>query len=155
MYALCDPARALCEPDRFFADPTVRASSDVRALANRLRRSGPHRGFRDRWFRSERRAWALFAPHPPDAPELEERFPPSLRLYCLRLDRLLIVGHGGLKTTATFQEDARLNAAVADLEAFDQRLQARLRLGDLWFDRDRNGHPILGGNLDFHPDDIP
>ena len=155
VYALRDPAQTHSEPDRFFLDPAVRASSDLNALVFRLRKSGPSRGFRDRWFRDERGAHALYAPHPTGAPELEQRFPPSLRLYCLRYDRILIAGHGGLKTTATFQDDPALNAAVADLEAFDTRLQARLELGDVWYDHDDYGHPTLGGDIDFAPDDIP
>ena len=129
VYAVRDPDAAHSEPDRFFLDPDVRANSDYRALANRLRRSGPRRGFSSRWFRAERGAWALYAPHPDGAPELEHQFPPQLRLYCLRLfrDQILVVGHGGVKGsgTRTFQQDPTLDAAVRDLEALDARIRAR------------------------------
>ena len=159
VYALRDPASTLCEPDRFFVDPSVRANSDYNALVNRVRRSGPRRGFRREWFRDERGAWALFAPHPDGATELEHRFPPSLRLYCLRLfqDHIIVLGHGGIKGpgTSAFQDDPLLDAAVRDLEALDVRLQARLKLGDIALARDPAGHPILEGTLTFGPDDIP
>ena len=157
VYALRDPALPHCEPDRFFLDPAVQASSDLRPLANRVRRRGPQHGFRREWFRDERGAHALYAPHPEGAPELAHEFPPQLRLYCLRLaqDQILVLGHGGVKTEAAFQDQPELDAAVRELEAFDARLQARLRLGDLTIERDAQGHLRLEGILDFHPDDIP
>ena len=157
VYAVRDPDRPHRDPDRFFLDADVRSSSDLRALANRVRRAGPKRGFRDGWFRSERGAWALYAPHPDGAPELDQRFPPSLRLYCLRLfqDRIVVLGHGGLKTTPTFQDDPVLHDAVRDLEALDKRLQARIDLGDVRLARDPAGHYLLEGRLTFDPDDIP
>ncbi|MGN0310004.1 MAG: hypothetical protein ACI4C3_05395 [Bacteroides sp.] len=47
----------------------------------------------------------------------------KLRLYCLRIsDQILILGNGGVKTTRTYQEDAKLSGYVMDLQTFDRVL---------------------------------
>lgn len=47
----------------------------------------------------------------------------KLRLYCLRIsDQILILGNGGVKTTRTYQEDAKLSGYVMDLQTFDKVL---------------------------------
>lgn len=47
----------------------------------------------------------------------------KLRLYCLRVsDHVLVVGNGGVKSTATYEEDPILNGYVCDLQAFDKML---------------------------------
>ncbi|MBQ0154002.1 MAG: hypothetical protein KBS70_04370 [Bacteroidales bacterium] len=44
----------------------------------------------------------------------------SLRLYCLNLRyKVLILGNGGIKETATYQEDAHLNQCVETLQKID------------------------------------
>ena len=44
----------------------------------------------------------------------------KLRLYCLRLsDEVLIIGNGGIKNVATYQECEELKGYVMDLQKFD------------------------------------
>lgn len=48
----------------------------------------------------------------------------SLRLYLLNIDaKVLILGNGGLKTTATYEEDAHLNKCVQILQKIDIQLK--------------------------------
>lgn len=48
----------------------------------------------------------------------------TLRLYCIRVsDQLLIIGGGGLKTTASYEEDPNLLRKVQDLQAIDSKLK--------------------------------
>lgn len=48
----------------------------------------------------------------------------TLRLYCIRIsDQLLIIGGGGLKTTATYEENPDLLKKVKDLQAIDFKLK--------------------------------
>ena len=50
----------------------------------------------------------------------------SLRLYLLNIHaKLLILGNGGLKSTATYQEDANLNKCVETLQKIDIQLRER------------------------------
>lgn len=52
----------------------------------------------------------------------------SLRLYLLNLQsRVLILGNGGLKTTATYEEDEHLNRCVVTLQKIDIELRQRER----------------------------
>ena len=44
----------------------------------------------------------------------------KLRLYCLRLsDKVLVIGNGGVKDVATYQESEELTGYVMDLQKFD------------------------------------
>lgn len=44
----------------------------------------------------------------------------ALRLYCLNINKkIIILGNGGIKTTKTYEEDARLNKCVQTLQKID------------------------------------
>jgi hypothetical protein len=59
-----------------------------------------------------------------------------LRLYCLRIsDQILIIGNGGIKTTATYQQDPVLNGYVCDLQAFDAILEDMQKNGSVTIER--------------------
>jgi len=48
----------------------------------------------------------------------------QLRLYCLRIsDEILILGNGGIKSTGTYEHDARLYGYALDLQKFDKLLR--------------------------------
>ena len=48
----------------------------------------------------------------------------SLRLYLLNIQsKILILGNGGLKSTATYQEDDNLNRCVKTLQKIDIQLK--------------------------------
>jgi len=48
----------------------------------------------------------------------------SLRLYLLNINaKILILGNGGLKSTATYEEDAHLNKCVETLQKIDIQLK--------------------------------
>jgi len=50
----------------------------------------------------------------------------SLRLYLLNIQaKILILGNGGLKTTATYEEDANLHRQVKTLQKIDIELKQR------------------------------
>lgn len=54
----------------------------------------------------------------------------KLRLYCLRIsDEIVILGNGGIKKTATYEEDPVLNGYVCDLQAFDYMLKEMQKNG--------------------------
>ena len=56
----------------------------------------------------------------------------KLRLYCLRLsDSVLIVGNGGVKGTATYDEDKELNGYVISLQKLDELLKSAERKGTI------------------------
>ena len=56
----------------------------------------------------------------------EESETTSLRLYLLNLQsKVLILGNGGLKQTATYQEDEMLNRCVNTLQKIDIELKQR------------------------------
>ena len=49
----------------------------------------------------------------------------TLRLYCLRVSKsLLIVGGGGLKVSRTYEQDNNLSSVVSLLQAVDEKLMA-------------------------------
>jgi len=52
----------------------------------------------------------------------------SLRLYLLNIQaRILILGNGGLKATATYEEDENLHRYVRSLQKIDIELKIRER----------------------------
>ena len=52
----------------------------------------------------------------------------SLRLYLLNIQaKILILGNGGLKNTATYQEDENLHRQVKTLQKIDIELKERER----------------------------
>lgn len=60
----------------------------------------------------------------------------QLRLYCLRLsDQILILGNGGVKTTATYQEDDELCGYVCDLQEFDRVLKRAQEKGKIYIEQ--------------------
>jgi hypothetical protein len=74
----------------------------------------------------------------------------NLRLYCLRIDDvLIIIGNGGEKTTRTYQEDPHLNVAVEDLQMVHKVIMSKITCGLIRYDR-RTG--TLRGSLNFFTD---
>ncbi|MBR5035167.1 MAG: hypothetical protein IKX71_07655 [Bacteroidales bacterium] len=54
----------------------------------------------------------------------------KLRLYCLRLsEQIVILGNGGVKATATYEEDPKLYGYVMDLQRFEQILVEKVNKG--------------------------
>lgn len=54
----------------------------------------------------------------------------KLRLYCLRLsDHILILGNGGIKKTAKYEDDADLSGYVLTLQQFEQALEEGVKKG--------------------------
>ena len=53
-----------------------------------------------------------------------------IRLYCLRIsDEVLIIGNGGVKNTATYEEDPQLYGYALDLQKFDKLLRKDIEDG--------------------------
>ena len=56
----------------------------------------------------------------------------KLRLYCLRLsDKILIAGNGGVKSSATYQENADLNGYVVTLQKLDEAIKMAVKKGEI------------------------
>lgn len=56
----------------------------------------------------------------------------NLRLYCCRYGNLiLILGSGGIKSTRTYQEDAKLNASVELMAAVSRLIDEKIRSREL------------------------
>ena len=70
----------------------------------------------------------------------------SLRLYVIRLsDNIVILGNGGIKTTARYNEDPYLNSCVELLQEVDRFIKSRVQSGQMSIYRKE-----LFGNLTFH-----
>lgn len=53
-----------------------------------------------------------------------------IRLYCLRIsNEILILGNGGKKTTARYEEDSELYGYALDLQKFDRLLKGDIEKG--------------------------
>lgn len=105
------------EFEKFLLEYKDKYPDDVRQLVYRLdiiKRDGAE----DRHFRYEgtRRDRVMALPS-----HLETT---SLRLYLLNIKaKILILGNGGLKNTATFQQDAHLNKCVQTLQKIDIQMK--------------------------------
>lgn len=54
----------------------------------------------------------------------------KLRLYCLRIsEQIVILGNGGIKTTASYEEDPKLYGYVMDLQRFEKILNEEIEKG--------------------------
>ena len=105
------------EFEKFLLEYKDKYPDDVRQLVYRLdiiKRDGAE----DRHFRYEgtRRDRVMALPS-----HLETT---SLRLYLLNIKaKILILGNGGLKNTATYQEDSHLNKCVQTLQKIDIQMK--------------------------------
>lgn len=53
-----------------------------------------------------------------------------LRLYCLRIsEQIVLLGNGGVKTTASYQQDPKLLGYVMDLQRFERILEENIEKG--------------------------
>jgi hypothetical protein len=109
------------EFEKFLLEYKDKYPDDVRQLVYRLdiiKRDGAE----DRHFRYEgtRRDRVMALPS-----HLETT---SLRLYLLNIKaKILILGNGGLKTTATYEEDKNLHKCVKTLQKIDIEIKERER----------------------------
>ncbi len=56
----------------------------------------------------------------------------KIRLYCLRIsDEILILGNGGIKNTAKYQEDNELLGYAVDLQKFDRLIKEEIKNGSV------------------------
>ncbi|MCW3789425.1 hypothetical protein [Plebeiibacterium sediminum] len=95
-------------------------------------------GALERYFRPESRAndqvWAI---------PIETS---NLRLYVIRIsEEILIIGNGGAKTTATYNEDPTLNKHVELLQKIDRFIKSRIKNGRITVAQKQ-----LKGNLRFN-----
>ena len=75
----------------------------------------------------------------------------SLRLYLLNIQaKILILGNGGLKTSATYQEDEHLHKCVKTLQKIDIQIKEREKQKVIVI----TGTELLG-ELSFTIDDEP
>lgn len=69
----------------------------------------------------------------------------SVRLYAIRVSKnIVILGNGGLKTTATYNEDSYLNDCVEFLQTIDGIMKKRLLKDEILITK-----KVLSGNLNF------
>lgn len=69
----------------------------------------------------------------------------SLRLYVIRLtENIVILGNGGIKSSATYNEDSVLSACVMILQEVDYQIRTRIKKGQLSIYKKK-----LFGNLTF------
>ena len=156
----------ISELDRFLGDEVVRNSPDFHSLLDRLKRLTDELGLyhpqsdfgADRWFRDESNlrdhdddACALWAPIPVEDRRRLKKPYPSLRLYCFRLERMLIVGGGGVKRTQRPEDDPHLNRQLRALKYVMKRVKRRLSEGGLSIVEDGF---ILEGDLEFESEPL-
>ena len=71
--------------------------------------------------------------------------PASLRLYVIRLtENIVILGNGGIKSSATYNEDPVLSACVTILQEVDYHIRTRIKKGQISIYQKK-----LFGNLTF------
>lgn len=109
----------MTEFEKFLIQYTKDFPTDIQQLIRRLDIIA-REGIEDRYFRYEgKRSDDVIA-----LPSHLETT--SLRLYCLNIKyRVLILGNGGMKTTATYQEDAHLNKCVETLQKIDIEIKRK------------------------------
>lgn len=143
------------ELTRFLTNETYQHAPDFDPLVDRINRSLDELGLvhrqayfgRDRWYRDEGHdVSALWAPIPvADRKHLKKPFP-SLRLYCFRLDHILIVGYGGIKRTQRSHEDPVLRKALREVKHIRRLLSERIDAGTVQIVEDGF---LLDGDLNF------
>ena len=151
---LHDPPDAETELDRFLTHQTHTANPDFDRLVRYLS-TCPDKGFREgrpptrARFRDEDRVLALSVAHP----DGRLRYPPSLRLFCLRYMDVVILGSGGVKRERTLQafrkRDVEVDRAYRIMQLAEHRLQKRLLIGDIQITGTR-----IEGDLSFYEDDV-
>ena len=123
---------------KFRDDPVLRSESDHRMILQILYLIAERYGCRERFFKNEIRpgstAYSLRALHYENE---------ALRLYCCRWSHdILILGNGGIKRTASYQQDPHLDNCVKCLELVDKKITACI------LSKDYDGLRIVGNRFE-------
>ena len=126
LFTICFDGESYTEFQKFImkGEENAKLQPDLQKILNALQRMMSAVGFLERYFRPEGKMRDRVAALPIQTSKL--------RLYCLRLsDSVLIVGNGGVKGTATYDEDKELNGYVISLQKLDELLKSAERKGTI------------------------
>lgn len=155
LYTVRLPGEPVSELDRFLSLPANQDNEDFDRLVQYLARC-PAQGYREgtppnraRFRDEDDGLLALSVAHPDEG----RNYPPSLRLFCLRYQDVVVLGSGGVKRVRTLREfrdaEAEADRAVRVMQDVRRRLDPRIQTHDV---------EVLGvsmrGNLIFQPDDL-
>lgn len=154
LYTVRLPDEPVSELVRFLSLPANQDNEDFDRLVRYLDRC-PSQGYREgappnrARFRDEDDLLALSVAHPDEG----RKYPPSLRLFCLRYQNVVVLGSGGVKRERTLREfrDAEPEAdrAVRVMQDVRRRLHPRIQTHDV-----EVLDVSMRGNLIFQPDDL-
>ena len=139
LYSVIVEGETETEFDKFLADPEVSTHSKFGELLAQIDEIINRYGCQERFFKDESSYL--------DA--VVALWKGDLRLYCCRYGNLiLITGSGGIKSTRTYQEDAKLDESVALMAAVSRLIDERIRTRELFI----SGN-TMKGNLCFSVED--
>lgn len=139
LYSVLLEGEAESEFNKFLADPEVSIHPKLGELLVQIDEIINRYGCQERFFREESSYLDVVA----------ALWKGNLRLYCCRYGNLiLILGSGGIKTTRTYQEDAKLDESVELMATVSRLVDERIRTGELSI----SGN-TLKGNLIFSVED--
>lgn len=149
LYTVHLDGEAKSEYAKFRDDPALRSQPDHRMILQILHLIAERYGCRERMLKNEIRPGS--SSHSLRALHYENE---SLRLYCCRWSHdIMILGNGGIKRTASYQQDPHLDRCVRCLEYVDKRITARLRSQDHGGDLKIVGSRFVG-DLEFTREEI-
>lgn len=136
-YTIHEDGAGFNETDAFFLrfkdDPAYQ--KDIETIKYWIEKIGKEFGSRERYFRPEKKAYAIPIPPPKS----------NLRLYCCRInDQVVILGNGGIKSSQTVQKspDAFPHFEVMNTVAFVTQMKLKKQE---WSVSGKN----ISGNLKF------
>ena len=107
------------EFDNFLSDPEIISNPEFRALLVHIDEITNKYGCQERFFKLKESKLS-------DA--VSALWRGQIRLYCCRYSNIiLILGSGGIKSTATYQEDPKLNRSVEIMAEVSNRMDQRIR----------------------------
>ncbi|MBQ0073651.1 MAG: hypothetical protein KBT34_05615 [Prevotella sp.] len=124
LFTICFEGESYSEFQKFIVEHSDAYSKDLNIILSAIQHMLNTSGMLERYFRPEGKMSDGVCALPIETSKL--------RLYCVRVnDNILIAGNGGVKNTARYEQNEKLNGYVISLQKLDKAIKVALKKGTI------------------------